>query len=307
MSLLQDPLLALKQITWYLDSTEYEAFPGAFLLAAGNLSRQLLEQVVFILAFYSGMPRKEFLRGTGHLLTLNSVLRALHQTDPLTGKTYLTLARKRGPRIQKLARSPRTLDRWRHLLNEPSHFANPAAGREIKHDQLRAFVTHYGRILEPADAYLITAAVNELRSGGFIKAILTKDTSNKPGVLYTTTVTPSMIHYKDGSFRLRTPVPIVVVTKKEELPYRWRRKVVMVQDSGGMVLEARLVTSSGHPLNMNDFSSVLSTFASDPIDQPRLYVRLKQLGFTVTIADGVATASRRTLSPSPKSTRGTTR
>ena len=60
MSLLQHPLRALDQVEWYLDSPDKEQFPGAFLLAAGNLARQVLEQVLFILAFYSGMPRNKF-------------------------------------------------------------------------------------------------------------------------------------------------------------------------------------------------------------------------------------------------------
>ena len=78
---------------------------------------------------------------------------------------------------------------------------------------LRAFVEHFVTILEPLDAYLITAAVNEIKSGGFIKAILTADRSNKPGVLYTIRASPQMIHFKGGQFSLRTPVPVVVSTR----------------------------------------------------------------------------------------------
>jgi hypothetical protein len=289
MSLLQDPTLALRQIAWYMDSRESEFFPGAFLLAAGNLARQVLEQVAFILAFYGGLPQQSYLRPNGQPRTLDAILRALAQRDSSTGKTYLALARLKGPRIRKLARSTRSLHRWRRLLNEPSHFANPAAGRKLLERDLRAFVEHFVTILEPLDAYLITAAVNEIKSGGFIKAILTVDPSNKPGVLYTIRASPQMIHFKGGKFSLRAPVPIVVVNKNQELPYRWRRKVVVVQDSRGMVLQSQVVTSSGNPINMSSFAHVLSGFASDPIDAPALMARLRCFGFHLSMRDGVVT------------------
>ena len=83
-----------------MDSPESEFFPGAFLLAAGNLARQVLEQVVFILAFYGDLPRQSYLRPNGQPRTLDAILRALAQRDSSTGKTYLALARLKGPRIR---------------------------------------------------------------------------------------------------------------------------------------------------------------------------------------------------------------
>jgi hypothetical protein len=62
MGLLQDSKRTLAQINWYLGHTHLEQFPGAFEIAAGNLSRQLLEQVLFILCFFAGVPRRSFLR-----------------------------------------------------------------------------------------------------------------------------------------------------------------------------------------------------------------------------------------------------
>ena len=69
MSLLQSPQSALDQIEWYLDNRIQELFPGAYLLAAGNLSRQTLEQILFILAFYSGLPKTKYLKGGSQLRT----------------------------------------------------------------------------------------------------------------------------------------------------------------------------------------------------------------------------------------------
>lgn len=79
MSLLQHPLKALDQVDWYLDNQDKELFPGAFLLSAGNLGRQVLEQVLFILAFYSGMPRKHFLKSSGEQLTAFTILKNLEK------------------------------------------------------------------------------------------------------------------------------------------------------------------------------------------------------------------------------------
>jgi len=172
MSLLQHPLRALDQVEWYLDTRDEEQFPGAFLLSAGNLARQVLEQVLFILAFYSGMPQNKFLKSSNELRTAGTILRALQETDTDTGRRFMELARRRGSRIRKFARFPRSLDRWRRLLNEPSHFSNPAAGRRTRDRDVRDFVRTFRDIFEEIDAYLITAAVNEIRTKGFIKAVL---------------------------------------------------------------------------------------------------------------------------------------
>ena len=123
--LLQDPVRAARQIRWYLDSQELETFPGAFVLAAGNLARQLLEQVLFILAFYSGIPHTQFLKSSTELRSVDAVIKALKKADPVTSRTYLALAADRGSRIRKFARLARSFDRWRRLFNEPSHFGNP--------------------------------------------------------------------------------------------------------------------------------------------------------------------------------------
>src|SRR6266540_575072 len=139
MSLLQSPLKAVAQIDWYLDNQHMESFPGAFVSAAGNLSRQLLEQILFILAFYSGMPSNKYMKTNRQLRTAGSVINALRQVNPATGRTYFAEARRRGPRIRKFARYPRSLDKWRDELNEPSHFRNPAVQRRTHEKHIRAF------------------------------------------------------------------------------------------------------------------------------------------------------------------------
>jgi hypothetical protein len=180
MSLLQHPLSALNQIKWYLDNRHVECFPGAFLLSAGNLARQVLEQVLFILAFYSGMPQNTFLKSNGKLRDAHHILVALREIDPATGLNYIEIARLRGPRIRKLARHVRSLDKWRRMFNEPSHFSNPGAQRKIREQNLRQFVDRLAANIEQIDGFLIIAAINELRSQGTVRAILGKDARNTP-------------------------------------------------------------------------------------------------------------------------------
>lgn len=306
MSLLQDPVRALDQVAWYLDSAEHERFAGAFLLAAGNLSRQILEQIAFILAFYAGVPRGAYLKPNGQLRALDTVLRSLAAVDPRTGKTYFALARLRGPRIRKFARHPRSLTRWRRLLNEPSHFANPATGRSVEERHLRAFVSFGRSLFEPVDGYLIVAAVNEIESGGTLRACLSPDARNIPGVEQTVRVKPRQIEFANGNFSLRTPVRYVVVGGKGAKRLPWKRSVIVVQHAGGMALQARFVTASGCPLNMNSFSDILATFARDPIDRPALFRRLRRLGFTVSISGNTASLRRAAVpaNPAMKADRG---
>src|SRR6266487_4605483 len=110
MSLLQNPVAALHQVEWYLDNRHLEKFPGAFLISAGNLSRQLLEQILFILAFYSEVPRDKYMKANYQLRTAHQILYSLCETCPGLGGNYLAKARLRGKRIRKFARFPRSLD-----------------------------------------------------------------------------------------------------------------------------------------------------------------------------------------------------
>lgn len=271
---------------WYLNSRDKELFPGAFLLAAGNLARQLLEQIVFILAFYSGMPRGRYLKTSNHFRSLDAVIRALREREPSAGCEYVEVAARRGSRIRKFARLLGALDRWRRLFNEPSHFANPAAGRRIKELDIRSFANRIRRVTEEVDAFLVTAAVNELRSGGFITAVLGAEPKNIPGVECTVVVTPNMINYRVGQFSIISPkIPIMVVSNAREVPYRWRKRVVLVQHSHGMALQLRVVTRAGKPLNLSNFQSIVDTFASDLKDRAQLMRRMKSFGLRVHLRE----------------------
>jgi hypothetical protein len=88
MGLLQNPQQSLKQATWYLDHSGEETLTGAFELAAGNLCRQTLEQVLFVLCFYSGMPPAYYLKKGRSLRTAGELFQQLKRKDITTGRDY---------------------------------------------------------------------------------------------------------------------------------------------------------------------------------------------------------------------------
>ena len=167
-------------------------------------------------------------------------------------------------------------------MNEPSHFSNPAVGRKTREKDIRDFVTTFRDIFEEIDAYLITAAVNEIRTKGFIRAVLGSDPANTPGVEYTAVVTPDLIELENGKLSFKTPaIPIVIVPDSQDVPYRWKKSVVLVQHSFGMSVHCRMVTAFGTPIDLSTVGSVLSTLAADPKDRRRLVRRLRKLGVDV--------------------------
>ena len=284
MSLLQHPLKSLDQIEWYLNNKDQEQFPGAFLLSAGNLARQVLEQVLFVLAFFSRMPRTKYLKSSNEIKNAGQILKVLKETEPTSGHPYIELARRRGKRIRKFARFPRSLDKWRRLLNEASHFSNPASGRKTKESHIREFVTKFRETFEEVDGYLITAAVNEIRSAGTVRAVLSKDDNNIPGVECDVVVTPNNLELENGKLSLKTrEIPFQVVPDSKEVPYRWRRSVVVVEHSHGINLQIRLITRAGIPINLTTAGTLLETFMNDTRDRSLLLRRLKQLGINVEI------------------------
>ena len=286
MSILQHPRLALSQIEWYLEHRQEESFPGAFLLSAGNLARQVLEQVLFILAFYSKMPRRKYLKSSKELRTAATILKALQEIEPSSGQSYLELARRRGPRIAKFARYPRSLDHWRRVLNEPSHFSNPASRRSTRESDIWRFVSQFDRVFVDTDGFLVTAAVNELRSGGFIRAVLANNSENTPGIEYITSVTPSNLELEHGKLVLHAPSPpIQVIPDTQEVPLRSKKRILLVQHSCGMFIQCKMVTQSGFPVNLTNMETMLNSFTREPGGAKQVVRRLRKLGIEVEGAE----------------------
>jgi hypothetical protein len=284
MSLLQDPIKALDQIDWYLTHQQEEQLPGSFLLAAGNLARQTLEQVLFILAFYGGMPSSTYMKPNWQLHTANHILTALKKVNLLTNRTYLAEARRRGPRIRKFARYPRSLNMWRDQFNSFSHFRNPATNRRIGKAAIEAFSKRIRGVFDERDCHLITAAVNELGTRGKVTAVLMNTADNTPGVSADIVVAPKDLERSGDGIALRTPwFPIHVVPNDREVPLRWTNRIILVQHSVGMTIQSRLITESGDPIDLSNGETVLLSFTKTHEGQKRLRRHLKRLGLKVEL------------------------
>ena len=283
MSLLQNPIKALDQIDWYITNQQLEGFPGAFLLAAGNLSRQVLEQILFILAFYSRMPTSNYMKPSMQLKTAGAVMNALRQTNPTSGRTYIEGARQRSPRIQKFARHWRSFDKWRDEFNEPSHFRNPAARRITREGNIKAFSQRIRTLFDPVDPYLITAAVNELLSKGRIRALIADDEKCTPGAAVDLVVDVKNIgRDENGNLALLSPkIPVRVIPDSEEVPLRRSKAVILVQHSVGMMLQGHFVTRAGNSVDISSLKTVLESFMKTQSDRNRLQRRLRELGYTI--------------------------
>ncbi len=282
MSLLQNPIKVIDQIGWYIENQPLERFPGAFLIAAGNLSRQLLEQILFILAFYSGMPNEMYMKDNLQLKTAYVVLNALKKSHPTHKLTYLELAKRRGSRIHKFSQNPSSLDKWREEFNEPSHYRNPAARSIMRENHILNFIQQMRNLFDELDSHLITAAVNELCSGRNIKAILVDDKNNTPGVQIDLIVTPKDLKLTDKGIELVSPpIPMQVIPDDKEVPLTWTNKIVLVQHSVGMIIHGRFITKSGNPVNLSSSKTVLDSFTSTPEELNQLNRRLRELGCLV--------------------------
>jgi len=284
MSLLQNPSKVLDQIDWYLDNQAQQTFTGAFLNASGNLSRQLLEQVLFILAFYSGMPTQNYMRPNRQLKMAANILKELRKVNPNSGHTYLEDARRCGPRIQKFARYPRSLDKWRRELNSTSHYRNPSVNSHIREKHIRAFSKRMRMLFDEVDSYLITAAVNEILSKGKVRVHLANDAENTPGVIIDIVVSYKNFVVEDNRITLKTPVfPIRVLPDDEEVPLRWTKAVILVQHTFGMQLNGHLITKNGDAINLTSFEATLRSFSKTARDKKQLQNHFLKLGCNLQI------------------------
>lgn len=221
MGLLQDPQKALEQIEWYLDNAGLEVFPGAFEISAGSLCRQTLEQILFLMCFFSGMPHRKYMKADRTLRPAGNMLSALKNPDPRTGQTYFELARKAGPRIRKLARQPRSLERWRRELNETAHFT--ARNRCVDEERLRDFVRFARSCLDKNDKYAVVAAINEIFSDTY-KAVLGGGPDNMPGITRKCVIGPGSFQLdEEGRLTLKTPTFPLKIISSNEVP-RGRRE-----------------------------------------------------------------------------------
>lgn len=282
MGLLQDPLKALNQIDWYIQNKEKETFPGAFELAAGNLCRQTLEQILFILCLYSRMPNCKYIRPDNTLKTAGQLLKALDSSDSTTGKTYWKHARLRGRRIRKFASKPRTLKKWQRELNKPSHFST--AFRTVNEVMLSNFLAYAKKLFDKEDKHLLVAAANEIYSNGKIKATLSNDQKNTPGISQEVIVTAANIHRsKTGNLCFKIPNDFVIVSATEVPRGPWPGKPIFIQNTGGMSFGVQPVTKTGDPLDLRNLDETIRGITKTKGEIRALKCRLKKLGFELSL------------------------
>ena len=282
MGLLQDPVQALDQVEWYLDHPELEKFPGAFELAGGALCRQTLEQALFLLCFFSGMPRTKFLRADRTLQVAGRLVRALGERDSDSGRVYFELARCRGPRIGKLARWPRSLARWQRLLNEPAHFST--RNRDMDEATLRGFVRFARTLFDGDDKYALVAAINEIYSGGIYTAVLSSDDRNMPGLYRRIVVGPSAIQLDaNGQLSFKTPAfPLRIISATDVPRGPWPRgAAVIVQHTVGMSIGGQLVTRRGDPIDLTSLATTIASFARNPGQRRYIRAHFRKLGLRI--------------------------
>ncbi len=267
------------------DNQATDAFPGASLLSAGNLCRQTVEQIAFILCVYGGVPKEKYLRPNRQLKLLHSVLKALGAKDPIAKRTHWTIARKRGPRIAKFVRLRVRLDQWRNWFNETSHYSAPGHRRSIGEAHVRAFLQELRTLIDGKDFGLVGAAYNEIMSDGSLRADLADDPENTPAIFQTivmrvkdiqlTAEKRLGIHFARGEFQ-------VLPDDAERKPRRLRG-LAIVRGERTPVLRMRVVNERGLPIDLTNFESILRSMMTDKRDQARVKRRMKRLGFRLII------------------------
>ncbi len=216
MSLIQNPTKALEQARWYLDNRTAERLPGGFSLAAGNLLRQTVEQVLFVLAFYGRVPQGRFIHKTGRLLTAHQMLDAISSHLPSRQPRYLEVARSRHPILRKLGRPRQTIRRWIRVLNEPSHFSNPTTSRQTDDVELRGIIHELSAIIDDGFYHLIIAAANEIRTKGKLRAVLSDRGQTCVAVESDVIVRPKHLVLRNGQLSLVAPAPRIRVAPSDE-------------------------------------------------------------------------------------------
>jgi hypothetical protein len=281
MSILQDPIRSIRQAEEYIRNADSGQFPEANEMAAGNLCRQLLEQVLFILCFYSRMPPQAFIRPDRSLKTAGKLLEELDKIDKITTKSYWQLARERSPRVAKFACRPKTLRKWSRLLNEPSHFS--LKYRKVSADKLLLFVTFIKSLFDESDWHLITVAINELFSNGRYTAQIGEFPQCTPGLMSRLVV--SAYHLKkeaNGSLSIIVPGRSVKIIPADRIPRGpWPKLPVLIQGSSGIGIMFQLINKNGNPINLTNGQTILDTIA-ETIPQKRYLIgRLRKLGLSV--------------------------
>lgn len=203
MSLLQDPKRVVEQIEWYMQNKQFEKFAGGFSIAAGNLCRQLIEQILFIVSFYGELPKEKYITNDDKIKSPFNIINELKLKDKNMDVTYIEKAANKGKRIKKFSDKLNDFDSWRKLFNESSHFRNPIRVKRMEDEDVIKFLNSMKRIIDDKDCHLLTAAINEIKSNGKIKAVLCNDEDNTPGISQEVILGPKNIVLENGTLTIK--------------------------------------------------------------------------------------------------------
>lgn len=284
MSLLQDPKKVLEQIEWYVQNKELEKFSGAFIMSAGNLCRQLVEQILFIISFYGELPKEKYIKNDDKIKTPFEIIKSLKEIDSQDNTTYIDKAIRRGKRIEKFAVKLSNFDNWRKLFNEPSHFRNPIRTKHYGEDDITKFINMMKEIIDDKDCHLLTAAINEMKSGGKIKATLSNDDDNTPAISMEIILTPKDIIVENKSLSIKyNKIKYFVVPDDKEIPYKIIKEPILIQHSKEIMLEYRVFNKHRKPIDLTNFQTTLNGICSTKEDCIELKKHLKKYGVFVKI------------------------
>jgi hypothetical protein len=281
MALTQSPVDALAQAEWYLEHQGEEVLPGAFVLAAGNLTRQVLEQILFVLCFYGGVSKGQVLRRDGTMHTAGRLIRELERVPDGDSMSRISVARRRHPLLASYGRPIPTLKKWVRLLNEPSHFANPLGGRRTSVQVLSSLLLSLRALPIPELHGLIVAAVTEWRSNGRFRVRLS-ERSPFVTVESTIVVRPKHLVVRDGELVLAAPAQRLNITRGPGgIRLGGRKKAIMVLGQSAPALGVQLVATDGKPLDLTSMKTILESMARSPARRQALTNRLRRLGFSI--------------------------
>ena len=280
MSILQDPVAALRQAKWYLDHSSEELFPGAFELAAGNLCRQVVEQALLIVCCFPGMPETKYVRRGAQLRTAGALLKELGKFDTTSGESYWTRAAKRGSRIRKFVRARRSIAKWARILNEPSHFS--ITNRRLSDSELRQFAQTARDWFDEKDKNVLVAIVNQIISRGKYTAVLGPEPANIPGIEQRVVVTAADLkRTAEGSLTLGVEVPHLIVSKRQVHRGRWPQLPVLIESTGDISIGVQLVTKRGQPVHLGALKDIIESLGSTRGERAYLVRRMRELGLTL--------------------------
>lgn len=239
-----------------------------------------MEQILFVLSFYGNLPHDQFIRRNGKLQTAGRILEGLRSRRPGSRRTHLQYARSLNPAVRHIARPARTLKRLINLLNEPSHFRNPATAlRNTSEVVLRKVGEELNAVVSVQLHYLIVAAVNEIRSSGRLRAVLQEGPGACVAVEQDLVLRPKHLFFRGGHLGFKSPrFPIRILSKDTRQRFGGARQLYMLQGHTGPALRGRFVSTDGKPIDLTNETTLLRSMGTTRGRRAALTRRLRSLG-----------------------------